>query len=197
MAFGDNFLPRSRNDAESEVWIGSEVERNWNVSGMGDCAVGIWSGGTDIGRLIPNDEIDASGSGPVEVRLVEGTDFEDLLQNLGNVKWVGYVGVRDCTTRLPPRTAEDPALPPWEEMIELRYGFAPDVWGTGYGTEAARGLMLWATSQMGVRRFIAETEIKNRGSGNILRKLGFVQRDGSEYWKNPLEIEWEKKIGRG
>jgi hypothetical protein len=158
MAFGDGYLPRvkRRDDPETELWIGSEAERNWNVRGLRDRAVGLSSGKTDIGRMLLNNEGDGAGNGPVNVRLVEGMEFEDLLGNIEAVKWVGYVCVRDCTTRVPPGTAEDPILPHWQEMVEIRYGFSPDAWGKGYGTEAAKGIMLWATNQMGVRRFVRE-----------------------------------------
>jgi GNAT superfamily N-acetyltransferase len=184
MAFGPDFPLKSRDDAEAEEWIGVEVNRNWNGRGLGDCAVGVWTRESGLGKQLSD--------GDVEARLVEGPEFEQLGRLFDEVQWVGYVGVRDCISRLPQREPGDPALPPWDEMIEIRYGYAPEAWGKGYGTEAAKALMLWAVKEKGVRRFIAETEKLNLGSGKILGKLGFQQRNGIEIWKEPAAIEWEK-----
>jgi len=51
--------------------------------------------------------------------------------------------------------------------------------------------MEWAVVERGVRRFIAETERDNSRSGRVLEKLGFTM-SGTNYWKEPDEIEWEK-----
>lgn len=111
----------------------------------------------------------------------------------GEVGWTGYVGVWDAIPLLAARIADDAELLPWQEMVELRYGYAPGAQGNGYGTEAASALMLWA-EQSGVRCFIAETEMKNTGSGKVLGKLGFVKRDGNDFWKDPLKFEWIRKV---
>lgn len=76
----------------------------------------------------------------------------------------------------------------------MRYGLNASDWGKGYGTEAARALMLWAEKERGVTRFIAETERANVASKKILRKLGFMELDGNEYWKDQDEIEWERIV---
>lgn len=196
MAFGDQFEVRTRDDEEMIPWITSEVDRNWNVKGLGDCAVGVWNGDPQLGIPISSEDY-VDGSNVLDVRLVSGSDFETLESGLKEVTWVGYVGVRDATPRLPPRESHDPELPPWEEMVEIRYGYSPDAWGKGYGTEAARSLMLWSAKVKGVRRFIAETERHNSGSGKILSKLGFERRMGNEYWKDVGEFEWERKAARG
>jgi len=190
MAFGHHYPPRITSDNAMKEQISREISRNWNGKGLGDCAVGLWAGPQDLGR-----EIEVSAT---KFRLVEGGQLDNLLALLGNgseqVTWVGYVGVRDATGLLPPRCIDDAPLPSWEELVEVRYGFVPSAWGKGYGTEAARSLMLWATRERGVRRFIAETEKANSGSGKILGKLGFVKRETTEYWKEESEFEWEKVV---
>lgn len=189
MAFGHHYLPRFTSDDAMKAQILTEISKNWSLSGkgLGDCAVGLWGGARDLGRDIED--------GTTKFRIVEGKDLELLLSTgLKDVDWVGYVGVRVATSRLPPRDPDDAPLPSWEEMIELRYGFARSAWGKGYGTEAAQTLMLWAAKERGVKRFIAETEKENMGSGGILRKLGFVDRGTLEYWKEESEIEWEKVV---
>ena len=187
MAFGHHYLPRTTSDDAMKDQIFAEISKNWNGKGLGDCAVGLWTGAPDLGREIED--------GATKFRMVEGGQLQDLLENgLEQVTWIGYVGVRDGRRGFPPREPDDAPLPPWEELIELRYGFLPLAWGRGYGTEAARTLMLWAAKERGVRRFIAETEKDNVGSGRILGKLGFVKRGTLEYWKEESEIEWEKVV---
>ncbi|KAG9751068.1 hypothetical protein KCU73_g6422, partial [Aureobasidium melanogenum] len=79
-------------------------------------------------------------------------------------------------------------------MVELRYGFHPDVWGKGYGTEAAKAVMLWCEKHIGAQRFVAETEIANVGSGKILDKCGFEEicEDLEVIWGLKGKKEWER-----
>jgi RimJ/RimL family protein N-acetyltransferase len=194
MGFGSRFPLRT--DWSDERWqaaIEKEVEVSWKFRGMGDMAVGLWNGTRDgKGRVL------ASEHQGVELRIVEGQEWEDLVHKRfwEEVEWVGYAGVRDATPRLPEREDGDPPLPSWLEMIELRYGVSPEHWGKGIAPEAARGIMAWAVAERGVRRFIAETEKLNARSGSILGKLGFVA-SGTDYWKDPLEMEWERRISPG
>jgi RimJ/RimL family protein N-acetyltransferase len=55
---------------------------------------------------------------------------------------------------------------------ELGYWIAPDRWGRGYATEAARGALEVARA-IGRRRVIAGHYLDNPASGHVLRKLGF------------------------
>jgi len=164
---------------------------SWDVLGMGDFAVGKWvvEPPSDIGRRLQDD------IGMADIRIVEGNDVGKVLGE--EVNWVGYVGVRDANLSMLVQVSGGAPLPlglPWQEMVELRYGYNPLDWGNGYGTEAARGLILWAEKVKGVRRFIAETEKANLGSGKILKKLGFKERVGNEYWQEESQIEWEKIV---
>jgi RimJ/RimL family protein N-acetyltransferase len=192
MGFGTSFEPRTWNDEETKHTIQTrDVERSWVRRGLGDFAVGMRGGvGKEAGRVV-------AGS---EVRVVEG---EEAVQRalgssgLADVEWVGYAGVRDATTTsMPERTADDPVLPPWREMVELRYGVAAEYWGKGVAGEAARAVMAWAAGERGVRRFIAETERPNVRSGRVLQKMGF-RESGTDYWKDAEEVEWERVVVTG
>jgi GNAT superfamily N-acetyltransferase len=193
MGFGLSF--KLRTDWDDERWqaaIEREVTRSWKFRGMGDMAVGIWGGSRNgKGRILP------SRGQEEELRVVEGKEWEDWVADESfwkAVDWVGYAGVRDATTTsLPEREADDPPLPPWLEMVELRYGVTPEHWGKGIAPEAARAIMSWAVVERGVQRFIAETEKANARSGAVLGRLGFVA-SGTDYWKEPLEMEWERII---
>lgn len=186
MGFGDHFPVRNWSDDDTRHVIQSrDIEKSWMRRGLGDFAVGLRSSVEGID--IPDHEGIDSGV------VIEGTEFEHLInpQTLENIKWVGYAGVRDATTTsLQPLLHETTSFPPWDEMIELRYGISPLFWGSGFAMEASRAVMQWAVAKRGVKRFIAETEIENQRSARVLEKLGFV-RSGTDYFKEPVEIEWE------
>ena len=198
MGFGPHFPARQPawSDEETRRWIQEcDIAKSWMERGMGDFAVGIIPTGgreeapmNEAGRLL--------GDGSQGIRIVEKEDYLKLVGNdhqfLHDVQWVGYAGVRDATTTsMPNQKPEDPELPPWQEMIELRYGVTPEYWGEGYARAAAEAIMQWAASERDVKRFIAETERENMRSGRVLAKLGF-HLNGTNYWKEPSEIEWER-----
>ena len=155
---------------------------------MGDFAIGRCEGVVgDVGRIL---------GGAEEIRVVEGDEYNVLVGTdsrfFDAVQWIGYVGVRDATTTsMPEQVPGDPELPPWLEMVELRYGVAPQCWGRGVARRAAEVVMQWAVSERGARRFIAETKRDNVRSGRVLEKLGFRLSE-TNYWKEPSEVEWER-----
>ncbi|KAI9037474.1 GNAT family N-acetyltransferase [Aspergillus affinis] len=184
IAFGEHFKARRWSDDETRGVIETrDIARCWKPRGLGDFALGLRE------SISPEDVPCLSG-----ISVLRTSEFEILAgtkgERLDQVKWVGYAGVRDATTTsLPPREVDDPSLPPWDEMVELRYGLAPDFWGRGIAKEAAEAIMQWAVNERGVKRFIAETERGNVQSARLLQKLGFVE-SGTEYWKEPSEVEW-------
>ncbi|KAL3461731.1 GNAT domain-containing protein [Aspergillus heterothallicus] len=184
MAFGAHFPARNWSDDETRRVIQTrDIDRSWKRYGLGDFAVGVrpspvLDDGSDSGISILKQDGFRKLAGP------NGKGFDAL-------EWVGYAGVRDATTTsLPPRETGDPNLPPWQEMVEIRYGISPKYWGKGIAKEAADAVMQWAIDARGVRRFIAETERENERSAGLLKKLGFTA-SGTNYWKEPSEIEWE------
>lgn len=208
MAFAHHFAPRTWSDAETKDSIQSrDIERCWQPRGLGDFALGALSPSASLqlesssaGRLLQKSE---SGVGNA-ARIVDGAEYEELLAAKGEkfwdglgIEWLGYAGVRDATTTSMPMELygedEAAALPPWQEMVELRYGIAPEFWGKGGAGVAAEAVMLWAVEERGVRRFIAETEKTNVRSGRVLEKMGF-SLSGTEYWKEESEVEWERVV---
>ncbi|KAF3048251.1 hypothetical protein E8E12_011484 [Didymella heteroderae] len=187
MAFGPHFVARDWSLEETRnVILTRDMARCWKPRGLGDFAVALRTGrdGSDIissksGRRLEGNET---------VNIAQDADFDILRE----VEWLGYAGVRDATTTsMPDREEGDEPLPPWEEMVELRYGVHEQGWGKGVAGEAARAVMQWAVAEKGVRRFIAETEKTNARSGKVLQKMGF-RESGTTYWKEPSEMEWEK-----
>lgn len=192
MGFGSRFPLKYWNDSETGSFIETrDINRSWKKYSLGDFAVGLR--GSPQPDKNPRDT-DAKQNKP-RFSILRGTELEELtglnMELLDEIHWVGYAGIRDAsTTSIPAREAGDPALPPWQEMVELRYGVSPECWGTGVAREAAEAVMGWAVDERGVRRFIAETERDNERSGRVLQKLGF-SHSGTDYWKEPAEIEWE------
>jgi RimJ/RimL family protein N-acetyltransferase len=183
MGFGSHFPVRNWTDDETRDVIQTrDIGRSWRRYAIGDFAVGL------RGPV-------QSDQAPSQSYIIEGENFDALagsnLEHFAGIEWVGYAGIRDAsTTSLPPREAGDPALPPWQEMVEIRYGVSPKFWGKGMAKEAAEAVMRWSVERRGVKRFIAETERDNKRSARLLEKLGFVN-SGTDYWKEPSEIEWE------
>lgn len=64
---------------------------------------------------------------------------------------------------------------PGSATWELGYWYGMPYWGLGYASEAARALMDWGRDQLGAKVFVAGHFADNPASGNVLRKLGFVQ----------------------
>lgn len=193
MGFGSRFPLKTWSDSETQSVIETrDIGRSWKKYSLGDFAVGL-RGSPQSDDKDPRDkDVEQDKS---RFAVLRGTELAKLtgqdLALLDEINWVGYAGIRDAsTTSLPAREAGDPALPPWQEMVELRYGVSPECWGTGVAKEAAEAVMEWAKDERGVRRFIAETERDNERSGRVLQKLGF-SHSGTNYWKEPEEIEWE------
>ena len=198
MGFGHHFPARTWSDDETRDVIQTrDVELCWKERSIGDFAVGLRMGEdkerpltNDIGRILV-------GEGQ-EIQIVDGDHYSTIVEAedrfLKGVEWVGYAGVRDATTTsMPERVHGDPELPPWQEMVELRYGVAPEYWGKGIARSAAEAVVQWAVSERGVKRFIAETEKENVRSGRVLEKVGF-KLSGTDYWKELSEVEWERIV---
>jgi RimJ/RimL family protein N-acetyltransferase len=194
MGFGPDWPPISWTQDECRDFTRRrDIAKGWHVTGMGDFAVGLRKQadfqsriGHNIGRQLTANTL-----------IVDGDDydkvFDEGVQAFAGVDWVGYAGVRHATWSIPRRGPTDPPLPPMEEMIEIRYGVAPEHWGKRIAGSGADAVMDWAVKEKGTRRFIAETEKGNSRSGRVLERMGFTKSD-TDYWKNEDEQEWEKRV---
>jgi len=61
-----------------------------------------------------------------------------------------------------------------QDEIELLYAFEPDVWGQGYGTEAARAVIDYAFGTIGVDSIVSFTLPDNPGSERVMQKAGLT-----------------------
>jgi RimJ/RimL family protein N-acetyltransferase len=182
MAFGSAWGIKDWDSETIHALISREVQRSWQIRGIGDFGVGL--------RVTTAKDTDSK-----EWKLLTA----DEVHNLQEIKWIGYVGTRDATTTsMPSEETSQSTTKPWTQMIELRYGFHPDSWSKGYGTEAAKAVMGWCEENLGAERFIAETEMANSGSARILGKLGFTEMDKEKevIWGMEGTKEWERLASR-
>ena len=60
------------------------------------------------------------------------------------------------------------------DEIELLYAFEPEVWGRGYGTEAAVAVVDFAFGTLGVESIVSFTLPDNPGSLRVMEKAGLT-----------------------
>ncbi|MEO8020079.1 MAG: GNAT family N-acetyltransferase [Pseudomonadota bacterium] len=65
--------------------------------------------------------------------------------------------------------------PPADGMVEIAYGLAPEHWGKGYATEAAKALVDYAFASGQVRVVRAHTLPQPNASTRVLVKSGFLR----------------------
>ncbi|MGH7712311.1 MAG: GNAT family N-acetyltransferase [Gemmatimonadaceae bacterium] len=61
--------------------------------------------------------------------------------------------------------------------LELLYALSERAWGMGYATEAARCMIDYGRSQLGMATILASTDVPNVASIRVLDRLGFVQSE--------------------
>jgi ribosomal-protein-alanine N-acetyltransferase len=69
--------------------------------------------------------------------------------------------------------------------FELGFWLAKQYWGQGYATEAAQGLLQYATEQMGLNRIKSSYIRGNDQSAKVLKKLGFKEVGESQIYCRP------------
>lgn len=127
--------------------------------------------------------------------LARAIAHESVVRNLARVPWpYGEAEARDFLSL--PRGAEEPrfvvaerhgafalvgtvALSREDDGWQLGYWFAPEAWGRGYATEAARAVLDMARHALGLREVLAHRYHDNPASGRVLEKLGFVETGAS------------------
>ena len=69
---------------------------------------------------------------------------------------------------------------------ELGYWIGTESWGRGYATEAARALLAYAFTELGLHRVQAHHFTRNPASGRVMQKLGMqlegIHRDAYRRW---------------
>jgi len=76
-----------------------------------------------------------------------------------------------------------------KDAVELGYTVFPEHRRRGLAVEAARGVIGWASSERGIRTFIASVSPENEPSLGVVAKLGFVHV--GEHWDEHDGLEHE------
>lgn len=61
---------------------------------------------------------------------------------------------------------------PGEVLADVGFELAPEQWGHGYATEAARALVDWAFTEWGLQRVHAHCVSENTASARVLERVG-------------------------
>ncbi len=72
---------------------------------------------------------------------------------------------------------------------DIGYELAPEHWGSGYATEAARELLRFGFADMGLHRIWSWCIADNAASANVLRKIG-MREEGRQREKEFFKGRW-------
>lgn len=78
--------------------------------------------------------------------------------------------------------------PPLREA-NIGYELDSHYWGKGYATEAARAILRFGFEALGMHRIWATTLTVNKGSANVLKKLG-MRQEALEREKEKIKGQW-------
>ena len=73
--------------------------------------------------------------------------------------------------------------------VELGYWIAREHWGRGFATEAARAVLAFGFTHLGVHRVEAHCVAENTGSAHVLEKIG-LQLEGHLRHKEFFKSRW-------
>lgn len=133
-------------------------------------------------------EIKAAYKGePVEgdfLKVVKN-QLEVTINDLENYIWHSFFLFIRKSDRVVVGSADFKNLPDKDGQVEIGYGLGKEFEHNGYMTEAVKAMCDWALKQEGVRAVIAETEVNNIPSQNVLKRCGFAEykTDGNIWWR--------------
>lgn len=110
--------------------------------------------------------------------------LEATTNDLENYIWHSFFLFIRKSDRVVVGSADFKDLPDKEGKVEIGYGLGKEFEHNGYMTEAIKAMCDWALMQEGVMAVIAETEVNNIPSQNVLKRCGFQEyrTDGNIWW---------------
>jgi [ribosomal protein S5]-alanine N-acetyltransferase len=118
--------------------------------------------------------------------------LEQLRATIEADPWVHGFGVIERASGTLLGTAGFKGPPDADGVVEIAYGIAPSHEGHGYATEAARGLIEFASADSRIRRIRAHTLPERNASASILGKCGFEFIGAVEDPEDGLVWRWER-----
>lgn len=88
-------------------------------------------------------------------------------------QFIGYVGLKHLRMTHP--------LAP---NVEIGWRLAPDFWGNGYASEAAREALRYGFEELALPEIVAFTAIPNRRSQAVMKRIGMVA-DAARNFEHP------------
>ena len=79
-----------------------------------------------------------------------------------------------------------------EQFYDLGYRFIQEYWGKGYATESAKAFLDYGFNRLNLETINAWADSGNKGSRNVLEKLGFIYVNAFEY-EGEEEVWYEIK----
>ena len=117
------------------------------------------------------------------IRLTSLTDEGDTLSLAVVVRATGTM-IGDCMLHWSSRQ---------HQSGEVGFALHPDHHGRGYATEAARALVDYGFSEVGLHRIIGRLEARNFASARVLEKLG-MRREALLIENEFVKGEWQSEI---
>ena len=72
------------------------------------------------------------------------------------------------------------------EDIELGYRYLKEYWGLGIATEASQLLLHYGFQKLKLPQIVAITHPENKGSVNVIEKLGFQYQKNAHYYETDV-----------
>ncbi|MGJ5043730.1 MULTISPECIES: GNAT family N-acetyltransferase [unclassified Bradyrhizobium] len=70
---------------------------------------------------------------------------------------------------------------PFTPAVEIGWRLARAAWGRGIATEAARASLTFGFDELGLHEIIAYAAPANQASQNVMRKLGMIRNEASDF----------------
>jgi RimJ/RimL family protein N-acetyltransferase len=87
---------------------------------------------------------------------------------VGEAAFIGFVGLTDVRFEAH-----------FTPAIEIGWRLAPEFWGNGYATEAARAALAYGFTEVGLEEVVSFTAVVNQPSQRVMRRIGMI-RDPSD-----------------
>lgn len=129
--------------------------------------------------------LDAAASDAIIERIEAGFEREGFglwaVERRDTGDFIGFVGLAK-----PSFTAHFTS--PEHPVVEVGWRLAPDAWGHGFASEAARAALQFGFEQLGLTEIVSFTARQNERSQAVMRRIGMT-RTGADDFAHPALAE--------